>query len=174
MRSSSPSAGKLSVRELTLLPLMGALIFALKEALYALPNINVNAVLIILCAVFFGWKGLFSVGIYVMLEGLINGFHIWWIGYLYSWPLLLAVAMAMRKNRSALLWAVVAAIFGLLFGPLMYLEYFAFKGGWSGFLAMWVSGIPFDLAHCGGNFVLTLVLFQPLYKVMAHFLGEPE
>ena len=46
MRSSSPSAGKLSVREIALLPLMGALIFAAKEALYALPNININAVLI--------------------------------------------------------------------------------------------------------------------------------
>ena len=40
MRSSSPSAGKLSVREIALLPLMGALIFAAKEALYALPNMN--------------------------------------------------------------------------------------------------------------------------------------
>ena len=146
MRSSSPSAGKLSVREIALLPLMGALIFAAKEALYALPNINLNAVLIILCAVFFGWKGMFSVGIYVMLEGLVNGFHIWWFGYLYTWPLLLAVAM---------------------------LEYFAINGGWEMFLAMWVNGIPFDLAHCGGNFVLTLVLFQPLYRVMAHFLGDP-
>ena len=88
--------------------------------------------------------------------------------------LLLAVAMLMRKNRSALIWAVVAAVFGLVFGPLMYLEYFAINGGWEMFLAMWVNGIPFDLAHCGGNFVLTLVLFQPLYRVMAHFLGDPE
>ena len=119
MRSSSPSAGKLSVRELTLLPLMGVLIFGCKEALYALPNINVNAVLIILCAVFFGWKGMFSVGIYVMLEGLVNGFHIWWFGYLYTWPLLLAVAMMLRSCRSALIWAVVAAVFGLVFGPLI-------------------------------------------------------
>ena len=153
---------------------MGVLIFGCKEALYALPNINVNAVLIILCAIFFGWKGMFSVGIYVMLEGLINGFHIWWFGYLYTWPLLLIVAMAMRSCRSALIWAAVAAVYGLIFGPLMYLEYFAINGGWEMFLAMWVSGIPFDLAHCGGNFVLTLVLFQPLYKVMAHFLGDPE
>ena len=62
MRSSSPSAGKLSVREIALLPLMGALIFAAKEALYALPNININAVLIILCAVFFGWSTAFISG----------------------------------------------------------------------------------------------------------------
>ncbi|MGX8693053.1 MAG: hypothetical protein ACSW8E_04765, partial [Clostridia bacterium] len=67
-----------------------------------------------------------------------------------------------------------AAAFGLVFGPLMYLEYFAINGGWEMFLAMWLNGIPFDLAHCGGNFVLTLVLFQPLFRVMAHFLGDPD
>lgn len=153
---------------------MGALIFALKAALASLPNINVNAVLIILCAIFFGWKGLFSVGIYVMLEGLIFGFSIWWFGYLYTWPLLLAIAMLFRRSRSPLFWAVVAAIFGLVFGPLMYIEYFAINGGWEMFLAMWVNGIPYDLAHCGGNFVLTLLLFQPLYAVMRHFLGDPD
>ena len=153
---------------------MGVLIFGCKEALYALPNINVNAVLIILCAIFFGWRAMYSVAVYVILEGLIFGGGIWWFGYLYTWPLLLIVAMAMRSCRSALIWAAVAAVYGLIFGPLMYLEYFAINGGWEMFLAMWVSGIPFDLAHCGGNFVLTLVLFQPLYKVMAHFLGDPE
>lgn len=172
--NSSTWSSKLTIREITLLPLMGALIFGCKMALYALPNINVNAVLIILCAIFFGWKGMFSVGIYVMLEGLVNGFHIWWFGYLYTWPLLLAVAMLFRRSRSPLFWASLAAIFGLVFGPLMYLEYFAINGGWEMFAAMWVSGIPYDLAHCGGNFVLTLLLFQPLYRVMAYFLGTPK
>lgn len=152
---------------------MGALIFAAKEAFYALPNINVNAVLIILCVIFFGWKAMFSVAVYVMLEGLINGFSIWWIGYLYAWPLVAAAAMALRRCRSALIWAVFAAVYGLVFGPIMYLEYFAINGGWEMFLAMWVNGIPFDLLHCGGNFILTLVLFKPLYAVMARFLGEP-
>lgn len=172
MRSSSPSAGKLTTREITLLPLMGALIFATKMALYALPNINVNAVLIILCAIFFGWKSLFSVAIYVLLEGLVNGFHIWWFGYLYTWPLLAALAICLRSCRSALTWACVAAAFGLFFGPLMYLEYFAINGGWEMFFVMWVQGIPFDLLHCGGNFVLTLVLFRPLYLVMERLLGQ--
>ena len=172
MRSSSPSAGKLSVREIALLPLMGALIFAAKEALYALPNINLNAVLIILCAVFFGWKGMFSVGIYVMLEGLVNGFHIWWFSYIFVWPVLVFVAMLFRKNESPLLWAVIAGAYGLCFGPLMYLEYFAINGGWEMFLAMWVNGIPFDLVHCGGNFVLTLVLYRPLHALLTRLVEK--
>ena len=156
---------------------MGALIFAAKEALYALPNVNLNAVLIILTTVFFGWKALYSVAVYILLEGLINnanGFMLWWFSYLYVWPLLVGVAMLFRKNDSALIWAVIAAVYGLVFGPLMYLLYFAVNKGWEMFFAMWVSGIPFDLIHCGSSFVTTLVLYRPLHKVMDRLLnGKP-
>ena len=153
---------------------MGALIFAAKAALAGIPNININAVLIILTTVFFGWRALYAVGIYVMLEGLIFGFQIWWVSYVFIWPLLVVVAMAFRQNRSALIWAVIAAFWGLLFGPLMYIPYFCSLGGWKGYFAMWVAGIPYDLAHAAGNFVFTLVLYVPLYKVMAHFLPGAE
>lgn len=166
MKSSSTPAGKLSAKELCILSLMAALIFATKVALASLPNINLNSLLIILTVVFFGWKALYTVYVYVLLEGLVFGFSIWWFGYLYVWDVLVLAAMLLRRNDSALIWAVVAAVFGLIFGPLMYLEYFAINGGWEMFFAMWVSGIPYDLAHCGGNFVFTLLLYKPLYRVL--------
>ena len=40
-------------------------------------------------------------------------------------------------------------------------------------LSYWVSGITFDLVHCAGNFVFTLTLYKPLYKVMEKILGKP-
>ena len=166
MRPRLPSAGKLSVRELCILSLMAALIFGTKVALASIPNINLNAVLIILTVVFFGWKALYTVYVYVLLEGLVFGFTVWWVGYLYVWAILVVVAMLFRKNDSALLWAVIAGIFGLCFGLMMYVEWFAINGGWKGFFAMWVAGIPYDLTHCVGNFVSTLVLYRPLYRVM--------
>ena len=95
---------------------MGALIFAVKAALSAIPNVQLNAVLIILTTVFFGWKALATVWIYVLLEGLIFGFSTWWLSYVFIWPLLVVVAMLFRQNRSALLWAVIAGFWGLLFG----------------------------------------------------------
>ena len=156
--------------------LMGALIFATKVAFSSIPNINLNALLIILTTVFFGWRAFFSVGVYVMLEGLVyggNGIFLWWFSYLYIWPLLVAICMLFRRNNTALIWAVIAAVYGLAFGPLMYLLYFAVNGSWNGFFPMWVSGIPFDLAHAAGNFISTLVLFRPLYKVMERYLGTP-
>jgi len=61
---------------------MGALIFTAIWALSSLPNINVNSVLIILAAIFFGWRAMYAVAVYVALEGLIFGGGIWWFGYL--------------------------------------------------------------------------------------------
>ena len=155
-----------------MLALMAALIFGTKVALAGIPNVNLNSVLIILTVVFFGWKALYTVYIYVLLEGLIFGFSVWWVGYLYVWAILVVVAMLLRKNDSALLWAVVAGIYGLVFGLLMYLEWFAINGGWEGYFAMWVAGIPYDLTHCVSNFVLTLVLYRPLYRVMDAILNK--
>ena len=78
---------------------MAALIFGSKVALASLPNINVNAVLIILTAVFFGWRSLYTVYVYVLLEGLVFGFSIWWIGYLYIWAILAAVGRTKRVQQ---------------------------------------------------------------------------
>ena len=32
--------------------------------------------------------------------------------------------------------------------------------------AKWISGIPFDIAHCAGNFVIALLLFKPMRKLL--------
>ncbi len=174
MKQASRSDGKLTVRELCLLALMAALIFAVKFALASLPNINLNALLIILTVVFFGWRALYTVYVYVLLEGLVFGFSIWWIGYLYVWAVLVLIAMLLRKNESSVIWAVAAGLYGLCFGPLMYLEYFAILGGWKGFFAMWVAGIPYDLLHGGCNFVTVLLLFRPLYAVLDRLVNGLE
>lgn len=171
MSLPSQPAGKLTVKEISALSIMGALIFAAKIALAALPNVNINSLLIILTAVFFGWKVLYSVGVYIMLEGLVFGFGLWWFCYWYLWPILAVIAVLMRKNQSALIWAVVAGVFGLCFGALCSIPYF-FIGGWEMALSYWISGIPFDLIHCGGNFILTLVLYKPLYKAMDSILNK--
>ena len=139
---------------------MGALMYALQVALASIPNIHVTAVLIIVTSCTFGWRAMYSVCIFVLLEGLTYGFGIWWVSYLYAWPLLAAVAVLMRKNDSALIWAVAAALHGLCFGALCALTYLV-AVGWSYALSWWISGIPFDLAHCAGTFGMALVLFRP-------------
>ena len=96
--------------------MLGALMFALKAAMMALPNIHPIAVFIIAGTIYFGWRMLYAVAVYVMLEGLVYGFGIWWISYLYIWPLLVSVTMLFRKTEGRIFWAVVAAVFGLCSG----------------------------------------------------------
>ena len=169
MSLPTPSA-KLSVRELCILAFFAALMFSVKTALASIPNVNLNALLIILAAMYFGWRALYAVGVYILLEGLIFGFSIWWFSYLYIWPLLVVLVMLLRENASPLLWAILAGVYGLLFGPLMYIGYFAVLGGWRGYAAMWIAGIPYDLIHAVSNFLTVLILFKPLSKIMDHFV----
>ena len=166
-----PDGDRLTVRQICILALMGALIFATKFALSGIPNVNLNTLLIILCAVFFGWKTLYAVFVYVLLEGLVFGFSLWWFSYLYAWPAVTAVVMMFRKNESVLLWAVIGAMCGLCFGPLMYILYLTVTG-WRSAAALWIAGIPYDLIHCASNFVLILLLYKPLYRVFQRFLAK--
>jgi energy-coupling factor transport system substrate-specific component len=41
-----------------------------------------------------------------------------------------------------------------------------FIGGFAYAAAKWVSGIPFDLLHCGGNFAIALIMFKPLRNLL--------
>ena len=170
MNSHTRSGKSVTIRDLCFLSLAAALMFAVKMALSSLPNINLNALILILVTVFFGWKALYTVCVYVLLEGLMFGFGVWWVSYLIVWPLLVVLAMAVRKTASPLLWAVFAGLFGLAFGPMMYVIFFTVTGGWEGFLPMWIAGIPYDLVHAVSNFLTVLILFRPLEKVFSRFV----
>ena len=61
---------------------------------------------------------------------------------------------------------MVSGIFGLVFGLLCAIPYI-FTSGIYGAFAYWVAGIPFDLIHGIANFVIMLVLHQPMKIVMA-------
>ena len=67
--------------------------------------------------------------------------------------------------ESALGWALLSAVYGLLFGALCA-PVDVVIGGFGYAVTKWVSGIPFDLMHCGGNFAITLVLWKPLRKLL--------
>lgn len=167
MKQSTPSV--LNPRELTLLALFAALMVTLQVVMSFIPNVHPVALLVILLTVHLGWKAMFSVAAFVILEGLIYGFGIWWFNYLYVWPILVCVVMALRRHSSPLLWAMVAAIYGLLFGTLCSVPYFV-TGGWAAGIAYIIAGIPYDVAHCFGNLAAVALLYVPLDRVMVRCL----
>lgn len=74
------------------------------------------------------------------------------------------IVIFFRKSDSALFWAVIAGAHGLFFGAMTAIAYL-FIGGREAAVSYRISGIPFDLLHCAGNFVVTLILLNPLSKL---------
>ena len=155
----------LSWGETVLFGMLGALMFALQVVMAPLPNIEPVSLLTMLFAVAFGWKSLYCIYTFVSMEILFHGIGLWNINYLYIWTVLAVAAIFLRKMEPALGWALVSGVFGLAFGALCGIVD-VFIGGFGYAAAKWVSGIPFDLLHCGGNFAVALVLWKPLHRLL--------
>lgn len=151
---------------MVLLGMLGTILFISQVALAFLPNVELVSFLVIIYAINYGKKSLFSIYVFALLEGLLYGFGVWWIMYLYVWTILAFAAMLFKNRTSNLFWAILSGAFGLGFGALCSIPYF-FIGGISMGVGYWVSGIPFDITHCIANFVVALVLFKPIQAFFA-------
>ena len=152
---------KLTVFDIVLFGVLGALTFAAKYVMSVLPNIEPVSLMVMLFAVVFGRKWVYPVYIYIAMEILFYGINLWNVYYLYIWAVLGLAAYCLRKMQHPLLWAILSGAFGLLFGALCGITDI-FIGGFGYATAKWLSGLSFDLLHCAGNFVIALVMFKPL------------
>ena len=155
----------LSIREIVLFGILGAMTFGAKYIMSLLPNIEPVSLCVMLYAVVFGKKWVYPVYLYVAMEILFYGISLWNINYLYVWAVLAVSARLCRKMEGAMSWALLSGTFGLLFGALCGIVDI-FIGGLGYAVTKWISGIPFDISHCIGNFAIALVLFNPLRKLL--------
>lgn len=163
----------ISAYDLALMGMMVAVIEACKFALASLPNVELTSFWLIMFTLFIGWKVIFVVPAFILIEGMVYGFGIWWVMYLYAWPLLVLIVLFLRKQDSVWLFSLLSAAFGLCFGLLCSIPYFFI--GWMGasvqsglILAFnwWIAGIPFDVIHCIANFLLMFLLYRPMRTLM--------
>mgnify|MGYP006874697689 CR=1 FL=1 len=166
-----PSDLKISVREMVLFSILGAMTFSAKYVMSFLPNVEPSSLMIMLFAVVFGKKWVYPTYLYVAMEILFYGINLWSINYLYIWAILAMAAYSLRNMRSALGWAMVSGIFGLFFGVLCGIVD-VFIGGFHYAVSKWISGIPFDLAHCAGNAALNFVLLLPLSDLVENIRSK--
>lgn len=155
----------LSAKDITLIAMAVAVIEAAKMALAHIPNVELTSFLIIIFTLILGKKILLAMPAFILIEGAMYGFGIWWFMYAYTWPLLAVLALIFRKMDSAVLWAVLSGAFGLLFGLSCSLSYI-FVGGFKMAFTWWVGGIPWDIVHGISNFFIMLVLYHPVMKVV--------
>ena len=155
--------------------MLGTIMFCSKIIMEALPNIHLLGMLTITYTLVFRFKALIPIYVYVFLNGIYAGFDVWWVPYLYIWTVLWGVAMLVPRNMpkklSIVVYTVICALHGLLFGAL-YAPVFAFIHGFSfeDTLIWMAAGISFDLLHFAGNIFAGLLivpfseLLRRLYK----------
>ena len=156
---------KLTIRQVALFGMLGALTFGAKVAMSFLPNIEPVSLFFLLYGAVFGRKSLYPLFLYVVMEILYYGIGPWNINYLYIWTVPVLLGWIFRKENNPLFWAVVSGAFGLCFG-LLCAPVYLFIGGPGYAISWWVSGFLYDILHCGGNFAIALVLFVPLRKLL--------
>ncbi len=155
------------IRKIAFVAVMSGLTFAAQILLAGIPNIEIVSVLLLICALSLRLgTSLLICYIFVLLEGLYWGFADWVIGYLYIWPLYVVVIYVIKRwLKTPLRAAFINGLFGLIFGGLFSLQYLVFFGPHFA-LSYWISGLSFDVIHGIGNFILMLVLFEPLRRVI--------
>ena len=149
------------VLRLVLSGLMGALLVVSKQAMSGLPNIEPVTLLVILFALELPRETPGAVTVFILLQGVLYGFGLWWVMYLYVWYLLALLAWLLRRMDNALGWAVFSGIYGLCFGGLCAAVYLVAKTP-AFALSWWLSGLSYDAMHGVGNFVIMLLLYRPL------------
>ena len=89
---------KLSLKDVVVFGMFGALIYATEVVMRFLPNIHLTAVFTVILTLVYRKKALYPIYIYVLINGVFSGFATWWIPYLYIWTVLWAMTMIIPKN----------------------------------------------------------------------------
>lgn len=149
---------------MTLFAMFGAMMFISKIVMEFLPNMHMLGMFTMLLTVVYRKKALVPIYLYVLLNGIISGFSMWWVPYLYIWTVLWAVTMLLPRNMSKtaqmIVYPIVCALHGLLFGVLYApAQAVMFSLSFEQTVAWVVAGLPFDAIHAVSNLVAGLLIY---------------
>ncbi len=168
----------LTIQDIATIGMMVAIIEVCKVVLMGLPNIELTTFWVIMFSIYFGNKVFWAIPVFILLEGTMFGFHIWWFMYLYMWPSLALLARILKRIDSVMVYSILSSAYGFLFGFFCAIPYVVIgtvEGGvvnglYTAF-TWWVAGIPYDLIHGVANFVLMFVLYKPIRTIMNKMEG---
>ena len=180
------SKRRLLTKDIVLTALAAALLSAGKQALAAIPNVEVVTLLIMLYAACFKPQIAFTAtAVFILIECFIWGIHTWVIAYLIHWnfvafaTFLLARVFKVKNRFIYLAFTIlVTAVFGVLTTAIDALLG-AGKNGWTFsriFVVTYMRGIYFYIVHVVGNAAFNITLFAPmrdlLNKLMVKYYGR--
>ncbi|MCL2719449.1 MAG: hypothetical protein FWE14_11795 [Lachnospiraceae bacterium] len=156
----------MSIRKIVRLAFLSAILTVAMMAIKPLPNIELISLLVIIYTILFGKDTFIVVTVFTLIEGLMWGFGLWWVSYLYVWPLLCLIVLLLKRfiKDDFLIWAVVSGVFGLCFGSFFAIAYLPIDPAYA--LSYWIAGLPWDVWHGAWNFILMAVAGKPIYNVL--------
>lgn len=167
---------KLTIKETAVFGVLGALMYVSKIIMEIAPNVHLLGVFTIAITVVYRKKALYPIYTYVLLNGMLSGFAMWWIPYLYVWTILWGVTMLlpqkMPKAVKPVVYMIVNACHGFLFGTLYApAQALMFGLSFDGMIAWIIAGLPWDFVHgvsnffCGMLIVPIIIVLQRLKRI---------
>lgn len=159
-----------------IIPLYAALVFALKEALAILPNIEVVTFLLAFAALIFPLYMAITIPlIFALLEIMLYGANSWIFLYFSAWPILVITICIFHHLIKKYWWTfvIITSLWGFLFGTFNALLHLILFGK-STFYFYWSSGLSFDAIHGISNFMFSSFLYKPMiiiyHKHLQHYI----
>ena len=161
---------KITIREMTVFGMLGALMYASKMLMEIAPNIHLLGVFTIAFTIVYRKKALYPIYIFIFILGIFNGFATWWIPYLYLWTILWGMTMLlpkkMPKKIRPIVYMLLNACHGLLYGTLYAPAQALFFGlSFDGMIAWILAGLPFDFVHGVSN-LFCGILIVPIISIL--------
>ncbi len=160
----------LTVREIVIFSMLGALMFCSKLLMEWAPNVHFIDLFLITFTVVYRKKALFPLSVFVFLTIAYNGFTLWLVPYVYMWLfpffLVLLLPRPMPRVAAIISYSVIGGLHGILFGTLYApSQALFFHLSFRATLAWIAAGFPFDIIHGVSNtIVCTMVV--PLVRLM--------
>lgn len=163
----------MKVKDVVLIGILSSTITVAKLALSFIPNVEIVTLLFIVYTIVFGYKMTLPVSlVFSTTEIFIYGFNTWLLVYYFLWPLLILLTELLKKRtKSEYGYAALGALFGYTFGMFFAVGESLFYGvayGWT----YWIRGLLFDLFHGTSNFILILILLNPMKNLLLKLKRE--
>ncbi len=161
---------RLSVKEITVFGMLGALMYASKLLMELLPNIHLLGVFTIAITLVYRKKALYPICIYVLILGLFSGFATWWIPHLYLWAVLCFATLLLPKKIppkiKPIVYMSLCALHGFLYGTLYApAQALLFGLDFNGMITWIIAGLPWDCIHGVSNFICG-ILICPIVAIL--------
>ena len=155
-------------KEIVLIGIFSALLFAQEQLLVSLPNIQLTVFLILLYSKSFGYKNTFII---IFIHTLLDNFYmgsfnlVYFPFMLFGWSLIpIGLHTIFKKVENSTHLAFCSILFSLLYSWI-YIIPNSIYYNLNPFI-YFISDIPFEILLCISSFITTLWLYEPCHKVL--------